>query len=109
MNLVQDVQELDTSPSEPAARVKLSVKMPRQEPFPKQFYLALQNSRRQTVAFKPVDVAGEATFQDLPAGKKPILLFSPTNRYSRVPASSSAVGISGHRLTVTPGPAPTLS
>jgi len=103
MNLVQDFQELDTSRSEPAARVKLSVKMPRQEPFPKQFHLALQNSRRQTVAFKPVDVAGEATFEDLPAGKYAILVFSPTKRYSVVRASSAEVEISGHDLNVTPG------
>ncbi len=103
MNLVQDVQELDTSRSEPAVRVKLSVKMPRQEPFPKQFYLALQNSRRQTVALKPVDVAGEATFEDLPAGKYAFLVFSPTKRYSVIRASSAGVEISGHDLNVTPG------
>jgi len=77
--------------------------MPRQEPFPKQFYLALQNSRRQTVAFKPVDVTGEATFEDLPAGKYAILVSSPTKPYSVVRASSAEVEISGHNLNVTPG------
>jgi hypothetical protein len=103
MELVKDGQELDTSRSEPAARVKLSVKMPRQEPFPKQFYLALQDSRRQNVAFKPVDPAGEATFEDLPAGKYTILVYSPTKPYSVVRASSEGVEISGHDLNVTPG------
>jgi hypothetical protein len=103
MNLVKDGQELDTSRSEPAARVKLSVKMPQQEPFPKQFSLALQDSRRQTVAFKPVDAAGEATFEDLPAGKYTILVFSPNKRYSVIRASSEGVEIPGHDLNVTPG------
>jgi hypothetical protein len=103
MELVKDGQELDTSRSEPAAKVKLSVKMPREEPFPKQFYLALQDSRRQNVAFKPVDASGEATFEDLPAGKYTILVYSPTKPYSVVRASSEGVEISGHDLNVTPG------
>jgi carboxypeptidase family protein len=103
MDLVKDGQELDTSGSEPAAKVKLSVKMPREEPLPKQFYLALQDSRRQTVAFKRVDAAGEASFEDLPAGKYAILVSSPTKPYSVVRASSQGVEISGHDFNVTPG------
>jgi hypothetical protein len=103
MDLTKDGQELDTFRSEPAAKVKLSVKMPRQEPFPKQFYLALQDSRRQVVAFKSVDAAGEASFEDLPAGKYTILVASPTKPYSVVRASSQGVEISGHDLNVTPG------
>jgi len=103
MDLVKDGQELDTSHSEPAARVKLSVKMPQQEPFPKQFYLALQDSRRQVVAYKAVDAAGEATFEDLPAGKYTILVNSPTKRYSVVRAASQGVESSGHDINVTPG------
>ena len=103
MELVKDGQELDTSRSEPAARVKLSVKMPGQEPLPKQFHLALQDSRRQNVAFKPVDPAGEAIFEDLPAGQYAIRVFSPAKPYSVVRASSPGVEISGHDLNVTPG------
>jgi hypothetical protein len=103
MDLVKDGQELDTSRSEPAARVKLSVKMPRQESLPKQLHLALQDSRRQNVAFKPVDAAGETTFEDLPAGKYAIRVFSPAKPYSVVRASSEGVEISGHDLNVTPG------
>src|SRR5712692_8026929 len=103
INLVKDGQELDTSRGEPAGSVKMSVKMPQQEPFPKQLYLALQDSRRQTVAFKPVDAAGEATFEDLPAGKYAILVSSPAKPYSVVRASSQGVEISGHDLNVTPG------
>jgi len=103
MDLVKDGQELDTSRSEPAAKVKLSVKMPRQEPFPKQFYLALQDTRRRTVASKPVDAAGEAIFENLPAGKYAILVSSPSKPYSVVRASSRGVEIFGHDLNVTPG------
>ncbi len=103
MDLVKDGQELDTSRSEPAARVKLSVKMPGQEPLPKQFYLALQDSRRQNVAFKPVDAAGETIFEDLPAGKYAIRVFSPAKPYSVVRTSSQGIEIAGHDLNITPG------
>jgi len=103
MDLVKDGQELDTSRSEPGARVKLSVKMPRQNPSRRQLHLALQDSRRQNVAFKPVDAAGETTFEDLPAGKYAIRVFSPAKPYSVVRASSEGVEISGHDLNVTPG------
>jgi hypothetical protein len=103
MDLVKDGQELETSRSESAAMVKMSVKMPRQEPFPKEFSLALQDSRRQIAAFKPVDATGEATFEDLPAGKYTILVASPTKPYSVVRASSQGVEVSGHDLNVTPG------
>jgi len=103
IDLVKNGQELDTSRGEPAAQVKLSVKMPRLEPFPKQFYLALQDSRRQIVGFRTVDAAGEATFEDLPAGKYAILVGSPTKPYAVVRASSEGVEISGHDLNVTSG------
>jgi hypothetical protein len=103
MDLVKDGQELDISRSEPAAKVKLSVKMLRQEPFPKQFSLALQDSRRQTVAFKPVDAAGEVTFEDLPAGEYAILVASPAKPYTVVRTSSQGIETPGHGLDVTPG------
>jgi len=89
MNLVQDVQrDWITSRSEPAAQGQIVGEDCRWagKPFPKQFYLALQNSRRQTVALKPVDVAGEATFEDLPAGKYAILVFFSDQAIFRGPS-----------------------
>jgi len=46
---------------------------------------------------------GETTFEDLPAGKYAIRVFSPAKPYSVVRASSEGVEISGHDLNVTPG------
>jgi len=103
MNLVKDGQELDASRSEPTARVKMSVKMPRQEPFPKQLSLALQDSRRQLVAFGSVDAEGEANFENVSAGKYAILVGSPAKPYSVVRTSSQGIEIAGHDLSVTPG------
>jgi len=76
--------------------------MPRPGVLPKQLHLALGRIRgRQNVAFKPVDAAGETTFEDLPAGKYAIRVFFSRQAYSVVRASSEGVEISGHDLTVT--------
>jgi Carboxypeptidase regulatory-like domain len=103
MDLTRNGQELDESISQPVGAAKLSVKLPRGDQFPKQFSIALQDSRRRTVAFRPVDTAGEVTFGDLPADKYAILVFSPTKPYSVVRTSSQGVEASGHELNVTPG------
>jgi uncharacterized protein (DUF2141 family) len=103
IELAKDGQELDNSHNEPAAKLKLSVKLPREEKLPKQVSIALQDSRRQVVAFKPVDTSGEVTFQDLPAGKYAILVFSPTKQYSVVRVSSQGVETPGHALSIAPG------
>jgi hypothetical protein len=103
MELVRDGQELDNSHDEPAGRVRLSVKLPRGEEFPKQFFIALQDSRRRVVAFKPVDTAGEVAFEELPAGKYAILVSSPSKPYSVGRATSQGAETPGHELNITPG------
>jgi hypothetical protein len=103
IDLNQQNQELDTGHSEATAKVKLSVKMPRQEPLPKELYLGLQNSRRQTFGYQQVETTGEATFENVVAGKYAIRLFFPEKAYSVVRTSSKGVEISGPDLEVTPG------
>jgi len=103
MDLARNGQELDESTSEPVGSVKLSVKLPRGDQFPKQFSIALQDSRRRVAAIRPIDTAGEVKFEDLPPGKYAILVFSPTKPYSVVRTSSQGVQTSGHELDVTPG------
>ncbi len=103
MNLVKDGQELDASRSEPTARVKISVKMPQQEPFPKQLSLGLQDSRRQIVGFMSLDATGDATFENISAGKYAIIVYSQARPYSVVRTSSQGIEIAGHDLSVTPG------
>jgi len=103
MDLARNGQELDEPISEPAGTAKLSVKLPRGDPFPKQFSIALQDSRQRVVAVRPVDSAGEVRFEELPAGKYAILVSSPTKPYSVVRTSSQGVETSGHELNVTPG------
>ena len=103
MDLARNGQELQESTSEPVGSAKLSVKLPRGDQFPKQFSIALQDSRRRMVAFRPIDTAGEVTFEDLPAGKYAVLVSSPAKPYSVVRSSSQGVETPGHELNVTPG------
>jgi Carboxypeptidase regulatory-like domain len=103
MNLVKDGQELDVAQSLPSASVKFTVTMPAREPQPKQLSIALRDSRMQVVGFQPVDPTGAAAFEDLPAGKYSIVVFSPKKRYSVVRTINSGVEIPGHDLNATPG------
>jgi hypothetical protein len=109
MNLVKDGQELDVAKSVPSSSVKLTVKMPAREPQPKQLSIALQDSRTQVVAVRALNPTGEATFDDLAAGKYSILVFSPNKRYSVVRTVSSGVETLGHDLNATPGSALSLT
>ena len=103
MELVSDGQELDNSSNEPAGSVKFSVKLPRGDQFPKQFSIALQDSRRRIVAVRPVDAAGEVVFEELPVGKYAVLISSPAKPYSVMRISSQGIESGGHELNVKPG------
>jgi hypothetical protein len=103
MEFVKDGQELDDSRNELAGRVKVSVKLPQGDQFPKQLSIALQDSRRRIVAFRPVDAAGEVVFEELPAGKYAVLVSSPNKPYSVVRTSSQGVESPGHELNAPPG------
>lgn len=103
MEFVKDGQELDDSRNELAGRVKVSVKLPRGDQVPRPFSIALQDSRRRIVAFRPVDAAGEVVFEGLPAGKYAVLVSSPNKPYSVVRTSSQGVESAGHELNATLG------
>ena len=103
MELTKDGQELDNSPNEPMGRVKLSVRLPRGDQIPKQFFVVLRDSRWRVVAVQPVYSSGEVVFEDLPAGKHAILIYSTTKPYSVVRVSSQGVESAGHELIVRPG------
>jgi 5-hydroxyisourate hydrolase-like protein (transthyretin family) len=103
MDVLKDGEELDTSASEPAASVKLSLKMPRDEPSPKETYVALQDAKKRVVGYTQVDAAGQVLFQDVAAGKYTILVNAVAKRYSVVRMVSQGVAVSEHELKVTAG------
>jgi len=105
LDLVHDGQELNASHSEPLGSLKLTLKMPGEETFPKQYGIGLQDSRRRFAAFKQGDPSGQVSFEDLPPGRYAILVFSGPKPYSVVRTSSQAGDLSGHDVNVTPGAA----
>jgi hypothetical protein len=101
--LEKDGQELDTSASEPGGSVKLSMKMPRDEPVPKEFFLGLQDAQQRIVAYRPVDAAGKVSFEDVAAGKYTFRVNAGGERYAIVRMDSQGAANSGHELNVTAG------
>jgi protocatechuate 3,4-dioxygenase beta subunit len=105
VDLIRDGQELNESRGETLGSLKLSLKMPGDEPLPKQYGVGLQDSRRRMVAFKQGDPTGQFSFEDLAPGKYAILVGSQTKPYSVVRTSSPSGDSSGHDLNITPGAA----
>jgi len=50
-----------------------------------------------------LDATGDATFENISAGKYTIIVSSPARPYSVVRTSSQGIEIAGHDLSVTPG------
>jgi protocatechuate 3,4-dioxygenase beta subunit len=105
IDLAHDGQELGNSRGEPLGSLKVTVKMPGQEPLPKQYFLGLQDSRLRIVAFKQGDPSGQVSFENLVPGKYMIRFGTQTKPYSVARISSQAGDSPGHDVTVTPGAA----
>ncbi len=103
VDIQKDGQEVDTSASEPAGSVKLSVKMPRNESIPKEMFLALRDAKQRIVVNTQVDAAGQGSFEDVAAGTYTILVSADSKRYSIVRMDSQGVAVAGHELHVTAG------
>jgi uncharacterized protein (DUF2141 family) len=109
MNLTKNGQELEAPSSEALSTVKVSVKMARGEPLPKELNLALRNSRRQVVGFIPIEASGEATFEDVPPGKYAVLVNSAPPLHTIARISSQGVVREGHDIDVGVGASMDLS
>jgi len=105
MDLLHDGQDLNGTPGEPLGSLKVTVKMPGNEALPRQYAVALQDSRQRTVAFRQGDAFGEASFEDVTPGKYGIVFAAPGKLYSVARTSSSAGESVGHDVTVAPGAA----
>jgi hypothetical protein len=103
VELKQDGQDLDELGGEPAGRVKVSVKMPKDGPLPRQINVGLRDDQHRMVAFNQLDADGEATFEALAAGKYGIYLFVPDKTYSVARMTSGATQIYGHEFNLPPG------
>jgi Carboxypeptidase regulatory-like domain len=105
VDLSRDGQDLSDAHGEALGTLKLSLKMPGREALPRQYGVALQNSRHRTMAFKPGDPTGQFTFEDLLPGKYTILVGSQSRPYFVTRTSSQAGESSGHDVNITAGAA----
>lgn len=105
IDIARDGQELGNSRGEPLSSLKVTIKMPGQEPLPKQYFVGLQDSHLRAVAFKQGDPSGQNTFENLAPGRYAIRFGTPTKIYSVVRTSSQAGDSPGHDVIVTPGAA----
>ena len=103
VDLVQNGQDLGESRGEPLGTLKVTLKMPADEPFPKQYVVGLLNSRRQMWEVKQGDPIGQFSFENVPPGKYSILLNSQGTTLSVARATSSAGETWGHDVTVAAG------
>jgi hypothetical protein len=112
VNLTSGLHEIDGLHGEPLASLKMTVKMPGEEPAPKQMFLGLQDARLRTIAYSQVDAEGKAAFDALAAGKYAIVCYGPGRRYAVTRISSGVAGaadIAGHEVNATPGGAQELT
>ena len=103
VDLVQNGQELNDSRGEALGGLKVTIKMPGDEPLPKQYGVGMQDARRRFVAFKQGDPAGQFTFEDLPAGKYAIWVGSQAKPFSVVRVTSPAGDSWGHEVSIAAG------
>ena len=87
VNLTEDAQEVDVSRGDPGASVRVSLKMPRNESFPKPLWVTLQRvgTPRQTIADQEIGqegAEGEATFENVPVGKFRLRVAAPGRVFS---------------------------
>jgi protocatechuate 3,4-dioxygenase beta subunit len=108
VDLARDGQDLSESRGESLGSLKLSLKMPGDEPLPKQYGVGLQDSRRRMVAFRQGDSTGQFSFEDLPPGKYAILVGAQT-AYSVVRTTSPLGSSPGHDVNITSGAAVELT
>ena len=103
VDLTRDGQELNESRGEPLGSLKVTIKMPGDEPLPRQYFVGLQNARRQMVGYRQGDPTGQFTFEELPPGKYTILVDAQTKPYSVVRITSKAGDSWGHDVTIAAG------
>lgn len=103
VDLTRDGQNLNDTGGEPLGRFKLLLKVAGPEPLPKEYGVALQNSRRRIVAYKRGDASGQLLFEDLAPGRYAILIGAQARPYSVMKTSSEEGDSAGHEVNIIAG------
>lgn len=105
MNLTRDGQDLGSTEGQPSATLKVQLKMAEDEPLPKQYFLALRDSRQKTVTGVGGGLGAEVTLEAVRPGKYGIVVFpmGQSKRYSVIHLSSGATALPGREVELQPG------
>jgi hypothetical protein len=103
IDLRNDGQELDTTRGQPEGSLKLTIQMPQPEGIPKAMRVMLLDKQNRNRTFQEVDANGQATVENLPAGRYSIVIYSPGKPYSVVRTSSEAGETAGHDVNLPAG------
>lgn len=104
MNLTRDGQDLGATEGQPSATLKVKLTTAQDEPLPKQYFLALRDSRQRIVAGQRGDVSGEVTLEAVRPGKYGIVIFpmGPGKRYTVIYLSSGTTTLPGREVELPP-------
>jgi Carboxypeptidase regulatory-like domain len=105
MNLTRDGQDLGTTEGQALATLKVQLRTAEDEPLPKQYFVALRDSRQRIVAGLRGDVSGAVTVEAIHPGKYGIVVFpmGPGKRYSVIHLSSGTTALPGREVDLHPG------
>jgi hypothetical protein len=103
VELMRDGQEVSESQGEPLGSLKVTAKMPAEEPLPKQYAMGLQNAKGRIIAYLPGNATGEGGFGGIVPGKYSLVFLTQEKRYAVVRTSAAAGDTDGHEVNVTAG------
>jgi hypothetical protein len=105
MDLTHDGQDLSATQGETLGKLKVTVRMPGEEPLPRQYAVGLRDARQKLAALRQGDAGGAVTFEAVRPGKYTIAFAAPGKLYSVKRTISAAGEVGGHEVNVTPGAA----
>jgi len=105
MDLTRDGQDLSATEGQPLASVKVTLKMPGDEPLPKQYAVGLRDLRERIVAFQQGTATGEVTFEAVRPGDYGLVMVGAGKRYSVVRTTSAVGVVAGHHVSIASGAA----
>ena len=103
VNLVRDGQELGETQGEALGKLKVTVKMPEDEPLPRQYAVGLRDAKLRIVAFQPGNANGETTLEGVKPGKYGIVLGVTGKPYVVARVVSAAGTVAGNGVDVVAG------
>jgi protocatechuate 3,4-dioxygenase beta subunit len=104
VDLERSGQELRATQGETLGQLKVTLRLPEDEPLPRQYAVALRDAKQNVVAWQSGKPDGEVHFELLRPGKYDIVLQSPEAQFVvRRTVSSSGESSTGHSVNISSG------